>query len=784
MKLNTKIVLTILQVSLIPWALGGFLAYLSSQEQINSQTYSNLDAIAAIQKNRLQDTLQNKLDILQLFTKSPWLTAYVRDYNAQPTLANKKRIQDLIEAPGRSLGIKKLFVMTLDGAVIASTDSALLGTDKENEDYFKRGVLANDESILEKDAAGIVSQYLVGPLISNGKTEGVMAVVTDANDIVDVAHDFTGLGKTGETLIVQKMSGNNALFLTSTRYDPSAALERVVTADKTNVPSVHAVAGEEAVFNNVVDYRGVKVFAATRYIPSVGWGIVVKIDKSEAFAPVVRLRELFFFIIAMVGVLMVFIGISMSRSITGPINKVTEFASKISQGATQQSIVVTSKDEVGILAATLNTMIERLQDAYATLEKKVLERTKALTEKTEEAKNSEKAALNIAADLKTEEEKLAEEKTRAESLANDLKKFKLALDDTSDQVIISDPEGMVVYANAAVERITGYRAEDALGKKAGALWKQPMPKEYYQNFWHTIKDLKTTFIGEIQNKRKNGEIYTAMINVSPVMDDAGNIIFFVGLERDITREKEIDTAKSEFISLASHQLRTPLTVVNWYAEMLLDDDAGKLNKKQKEYFDEIYQAGRQMNEIIKSFLHILRIESGTQTKNLVSTDLTLVAKSVLAELHLNAEKKDIRVIERYQKSIPAVTTDADLVRVITQNFVSNAIKYSSKGGQILVALETVDKGSVVAGKTAHADSLLVSVQDNGIGIPAADQDKIFTKFFRSENAKKLDPNGNGLGLYMSQIMVDIIGGSIWFISKEGKGTTFYVMLPMDGKRLV
>ncbi|MFZ3044149.1 MAG: cache domain-containing protein [Minisyncoccia bacterium] len=292
MKLNTKIILIILQISLIPWALGGLLAYLSSQEQINTETYNSLDALASAQQARLEDTLQNKLDILGLFTSSPWLVEALREWNMRHTALTKKRIQDLMEAPGRESGIRKLFVATTDGIVIASTDSNLLGANIRAEDYFKLGAQTKDASILKKDAGGIISQYLAGPIISGGTTEGVMVVVTDADDIIGVSADYDGLGKTGETLIARRV-GDNALFLTPTRYDPDAALTRVVPAKGVNIPIQHALTGEQSVFANLVDYRGVKVFAATRYIASTGWGIVVKIDQPEAYLPIKRLRELF-----------------------------------------------------------------------------------------------------------------------------------------------------------------------------------------------------------------------------------------------------------------------------------------------------------------------------------------------------------------------------------------------------------------------------------------------------------------------------------------------------------
>lgn len=386
--------------------------------------------------------------------------------------------------------------------------------------------------------------------------------------------------------------------------------------------------------------------------------------------------------------------------------------------------------------------------------------------------------LSIARDItgrKEDERKLRES-------TEELKKFKLALDNASDQVIISDAQGTVVYANAAVEKITGYKPEEALGKKAGAVWKTPMPDDYYKDFWHTIKQDKGVFIGEIQNRRRNGELYTAMISVSPVLDEKGDIIFYVGLERDITKAKEIDTAKSEFISLASHQMRTPLTAINWYSEMLLDGDAGELNAKQKEYFEAIYGASQQMNEIIKTFLHILRLETGMLTMSPVPVDLGEMVRLTIGESKLLIDKKRLRVREQIQEALPLLKIDPELVRVVLQNLISNAAKYTPEDGEVSISVEKIAQGSVVAGKTVEEDSMMVSVRDTGIGIPETDRDKIFTKFFRTENAKTWDPNGNGLGLYMANRMIHTAKGALWFTSEEGKGTTFYALLPIEGKR--
>lgn len=785
MKLNIKIVVVVLQLALIPWFIGGFFVYSAARDQLSRDTFTHLDTTAEIQESRLEDTLQNKLNLVSLFATNSLLEKALHEMNVRPSSSTEKAVQTVLtDIEGNATNIRKAFVANTAGLVVASSDRSLLGTNISTERYFKLGIQHPDGSQLAVERTNGVLHYAVSPIRFNGETIAMVAVVTVADDIISVTQDFTGLGGTGETLLISDDGHGNPEFIAPTRFNPNGASGIAVSKERKDIPSVHALAGEKGIFNNVLDYRGVPVIAATRYMKETGWGIVVKLNQAEAFGPIAGMQELFLLVTVIVWLFVILVGISISKSILDPIRDLTVLVNKISKGNLSERVAVTSRDEIGTLGIAFNNMLSKLTESYAMLERKVEERTKDLVKKAEEAKDAERAAFNIASDLKYEEEKLVEEKMRAENLASDLVKFKLALDNASDQVIITDPSGTVVYGNKAVERITGYTTEEALGKKAGALWKYPMPTEYYKNFWHTIADLKQPFIGEIQNKRKNGEIYTAMISVSPVFDKDRNTLFYVGLERDITKEKEIDKAKSEFISLASHQMRTPLTVINWYSEMLLGGDAGELNEKQKEYFTEVHAAGQRMNGIIKSFLHILRLETGMVVVNPVPISLQDIARSIVKEAKADPQKRRLTIIERYQEPLPLVKADTELVRVILQNLISNAIKYSPEELEVAVSLDSVKKGNVVAGKTASEDSVLVSVHDAGIGIPTNDRDKIFTKFFRSDNARKQDPNGNGIGLYMTKFMVDIVGGIVWFESEEGKGTTFYLLLPLEGKKLV
>lgn len=378
-----------------------------------------------------------------------------------------------------------------------------------------------------------------------------------------------------------------------------------------------------------------------------------------------------------------------------------------------------------------------------------------IEEQTKDLDDQKTAILNILDDT--------------EKNAHDLEKFKLSVDNVSDQVVITDPEGIIIYGNKSIKSITGYEVEEAIGKKAGSLWKKPMPDEYYKNLWETIKIKKSPFSDEITNIRKNGDEYQALINISPILDSNNEILFFVGIERDITKEKEIDKAKTEFISLASHQLRTPLSTINWYVEMLLAGDAGTINPEQKKFLEEAYSGSQRMVSLVNALLNVSRIESNTYMVEPVPTDVGKLLDSVVLDIKPKYEAKNI-TIEIEKNDVPTILLDPNLTNIILQNLITNSVKYTNKDGKIVISL-SVKKDT---------NELLIQVKDNGMGIPVGQQEKIFTKLFRADNVQKTDTEGTGLGLYLIKGLIERSKGKIWFESKENVGTTFYVTLPLSG----
>lgn len=463
-------------------------------------------------------------------------------------------------------------------------------------------------------------------------------------------------------------------------------------------------------------------------------------------------------------IILFFVFLSLIRRFLSPLKELRARAEKIGQGDLSVRATVHSSDEIGQLAHAFNVMAKKLQESYDLLETTVKHRTKELATKVKELEGTKEAMMNLLEDVDSE-------KAKVEALARDLEKYRLAVEGASDHIIITNKEGTILFANRAVEKITGFTVDEVLGHKAGAreLWGGLMPKEFYQKMWHTISVEKRSFSGEIKNKRKNGDEYFAWSTISPILGNDGDVEFFIGIERDITHDKEIDKAKTEFVSLASHQLRTPLSSISWYAEMLLDGDAGPLNNEQKTYLQEVYDSNRRMVKLVNALLNVSRLDLGTFSVEPAEINLAQIAQRTIKELEDKITTKHLTIKANFASNVPTTYLgDENLTGIVFQNLISNAVKYTLDNGTVSVSMEKKD------------DCILLTVADTGMGIPANQQDKIFQKLFRADNVRQTDTDGTGLGLYIIKAIAEQIGGDVSFTSTEGQGTTFTFCFPANG----
>ncbi len=233
--------------------------------------------------------------------------------------------------------------------------------------------------------------------------------------------------------------------------------------------------------------------------------------------------------------------------------------------------------------------------------------------------------------------------------------------------------------------------------------------------------------------------------------------------------QKLDEAKDEFISMASHQLRTPLTSIKGYISMLIEGDLGELTKDQKKVLSEAFVSSERMVRLIGDFLNVSRLQTGKFVIEKHPVDLALLVQREVDALEANAAARGMKFTYKKPKTIPVLELDENKIQQVVMNFADNAIYYSKENSTIAVALKKVD-GYVE-----------FTVKDKGIGVPKAEQKDLFNKFFRATNARRVRPDGTGVGLFLAQKVIRDHGGAIIFESVEGKGSTFGFKLPLPKK---
>ena len=477
------------------------------------------------------------------------------------------------------------------------------------------------------------------------------------------------------------------------------------------------------------------------YVPikNTGWSLGLVVPVNEIIAEAMATRNFIFVVLGIFALILIVLIFFSSKLVTAPIRELTKGAMEISRGNLDYQIKIKTKDEIQDLAQGFNEMARRLKAYYATLEQKVKDRTKELAL----AKN-----------------RIEQEKNRIEAI----------LISMADGVFVIDTGGRLALLNPSVKRITGFEEKDCLGRPYNQVLKFLTEKEKKENIAFMENALKTGELTQMANHTvlitKNGKEIPVACSAAAIKDEKGVIVGAVGVFRDVTKEREVDRIKSEFVSLASHQLRTPVTIIKWGAETLLKSIGDKLSKKNKEQVDRIYRGSNRMIELVNDLLNVSRLEGGRLVFKKQEVQFEELVDKVVEEYKPYLEKKKAKLsVIKPDKLLQKVSIDTEKIRQVVIIFLDNAIKYSPEGSEIQIKIEQRDK------------ELVYSNKDQGVGIPKAQQEKIFSRFFRADNVSQKP--GTGLGLYLAKGLVEAHGGKVWFESEEGKGTTFYFTLPFN-----
>ncbi|MEK7068416.1 MAG: PAS domain-containing sensor histidine kinase, partial [Patescibacteria group bacterium] len=367
-------------------------------------------------------------------------------------------------------------------------------------------------------------------------------------------------------------------------------------------------------------------------------------------------------------------------------------------------------------------------------------------------------AMSMVRDI-TERKKAEEEIQRSEQ------KFRSIFDRANDGMVLANPETKMFYeGNRAFGRMLGYDIAEinTLGV-ADIHPKKDLP--------FVVEQFERQAKGEFevaQNipvQTKDGSVLYADISSTPMV--IGGETRVLGIFRDVTKELAVERTKNDFIEIASHQLRTPLTGIRWVMERLLKTE--QLSLQAKEYMQDVLVSSARLGELVRVRLNVSRLEGGMVSVKVVSLDAAKAVRDFLTENTMLFTQKQLSLATAGLDAPLPVKTDVVMLSNIIQALVSNAIEYTPPKGAIRVALSKKE------------NNFLLEVADNGIGIPAEVQHRLFEKFFRAENARLVKPGGTGLGLYITKQAATLLGGKVWFEPGKKGGTVFYVELPLQSK---
>lgn len=778
--IRTKI---ILNTSLIIF-LGGFLTalgmgFLSYQREVDN-FQEKLILKSELSSEKINILFNNHSSVAESLSKNEKIIDILNNLNSNSDISLiNKEINELISVYNLKNGYEDIKIVDNFGRVISSRNIEKINENISYSSYFKRSIAGYSTiNSLFYPEEGKTS-YFFSEAIRNRNNQiiGVVVIRIGHEEIMSLVQ--SGLEERQNSFIIDEngvitcSSDENYLYKSLGDLNPSIS-RKIIEEQRfpgKNISSLGYQNLQNLIASGLTSTINEKVFQNNREkiitISPIGSSRLFELMETDLEeANILALKTgvtTFIPTILTIFIIIIFIYFLISNLLK-PINSLKKTAISIGLGVFNQDKKIESGDELDELENVILNTANQLKSAYDEMEEKVRTRTSEIEKKNEQAERTNQAMLNIMEDIE-------KEKSKVEFLANDLKKFKLALDNTSEQVLIADTSARILYANKGMEALTGYKIKEVIGKTTAELWRVVEDQKQEEKVWSRVFNQKKSYSGEFKCRHKNGKEYFEHKTISPILNEAGEVEFLISISYDKTKEKEVDKAKTEFVSLASHQLRTPLSSINWYAEMLLAGDAGALTDDQKSFIEEISKGNKRMVSLVNSLLDVSRLELGTFTVAPEIMDICDPAKSVINELKPGIQQKKLKVTFNCAGDIPKIKADPKLSRIIFQNLISNAVKYTPEGGSVKVEI-----------KKDNEKFILITVSDTGYGIPANQQNRTFEKLFRADNVKSTDTEGTGLGLYIIKSIIDSSGGDISFESEENKGTSFFVRLPIKGMK--
>lgn len=363
-----------------------------------------------------------------------------------------------------------------------------------------------------------------------------------------------------------------------------------------------------------------------------------------------------------------------------------------------------------------------------------------------------------------EEALIKSDKARPE-LDAERNRLKAIIGSLADGLIVLNEKERIIAINPSASNIFGVEKIWIEDKTPAEVSQYPRLNALFNQIAQTPACRNSCQL-ELSFKELDEKVFQVV--VVPMTDKKGNTLGIIITIHDITREKNIERMKTEFVSLAAHQLRTPISAIKWVLRLVLDGDTGPISEEQKEILEKGYQSNERMIALINDLLDTARIEEGRFLYGFTFQSVEEIISKVLAGLEALIKQKKIEVVfEKPPVPLPKIKLDAEKMELAFQNLLDNSIKFNKEGGKVTISI-----------RRDNMDNIEVTIADTGIGIPENQQNRLFSKFFRADNAARISTEGTGLGLFICKNIIESHGGKIRFKSRENEGTTFWIILPI------
>jgi signal transduction histidine kinase len=335
--------------------------------------------------------------------------------------------------------------------------------------------------------------------------------------------------------------------------------------------------------------------------------------------------------------------------------------------------------------------------------------------------------------------------------------LEIITENMNEGAILLDRSKNVIFANLRTRIILGTKTDN----------QDEIIKAFFATFDIPLLQRVETLNEHLVLTTEDVDIDDKTYNISFNLIKADNEMYYLVWIWDITQFRLLEKAKTEFVTIAAHQLRTPLSSIKWSLNMYLGGELGPVTNEQKQIFTKVYNTNERMIASVNELLSADRVDQERMQFSFQKySTLYALVDSVLLDLQSLIEKSKIHIEVEIQQ-LPELTIDVDKIRLVFQNLLENALKYTMNGGTIKIRSEV------------SGEHVTMSIADSGIGIPKDQQGNIFQRFYRATNARNIQSDGSGLGLFLVQKIIEAHKGKIWFESQEGKGTTFFIQLPLN-----